>query len=265
MRVIISLTAIPPRFHGLNALYKSLAAQTHPVDRIEINIPRTYRNPKFGGYSTALIPDAFDIYFVDQDLGPATKIIPTIQRYWGQEVLIIYLDDDRVYRTDLVETLVLLAKKHPTSAVAAHTVSVKRQLIEAYWRRRPALYRFLRLITLNVWNPKRAVDNDSFRIAEGFGGVLVRPEFFDPRILDYPSHLRSVDDVWISGMLTLTQHSIVSVSSLKPSSQPIIVDGKDTGSCDALLRSRDNDLDRYQANEKCIRYLQERYGLWDGL
>jgi hypothetical protein len=265
MRVIISLTAIPPRFHGLSALHKSLAAQTYPVDHIEINIPRTYRNPKFEGYSTELIPEAFDIHFVDQDLGPVTKIAPTIQRYWGQEVLIIYLDDDRIYRPDLVETLVRLAKQHPSSAIAAHTVAVRRQLREAYWRQRPTLYRIIRLLTLNFWNPKRAVDNDAFRIAEGFGGVLVRPEFFDGQIAKCPSHLRNVDDVWLSGMLALHQHNIISVPSLRPSSQPNIVDGEDTGNFDALVRSRDEDLDRYQANELCIRYLQDRFGLWNGL
>jgi hypothetical protein len=265
MRIIISLTSIPPRFQGLPAILESLLRQSVTPTKIEINIPKKYRNPKFTMYSASQIPEGFEVRIVEEDYGPATKILPTVQRYRDQDVVIIYVDDDRIYRPDLIESLVTMAEQHPTCAIAAYTVSVKRQLRESYWRKRPLNYRLCRLATFGTWNPKRAADHDEFRIAEGFGGVLVRPHFFDNQLFNFPDHLRSVDDVWISGMLSIHGHSIIEASSIKPSSQPNKVHGKDIGLLHALVQSTHENRDRFEVNEMCIRHLQEHFGIWKNI
>ena len=259
---IVSLTSIPSRFAGLGNVVENLKNQSIPPSSIEINIPNEYRNRSFEANDLSAIPKDVSVYRVDHDWGPATKIIPTVQRYRSQDLPIIYLDDDRVYRADLIETFLAESHKYPNNAIAAHTVSVERQLREAFWKLHPIRYRCSRIFSAGFWNPKKQADGFKSRIAEGFGGVLIKPSFFDERIFDYPDHLRSVDDVWISGMLALADHDPITISSLQPSSEPNIIDGRDVGQFDALVSSMHNTLDRFQANTACITYLQKKFGIW---
>ena len=156
--IIVSLTTIPPRFRLLNAVIESLVNQTLQPFKIELNIPKTYRNPRYGKAPAINIDSIVDVYECPKDWGPATKLLPTLERYWTSNAIIVYVDDDRIYRSDLIEKLVAYSKKNPDNTIAAHSVSVKRQLIEAYWKERPLAYRFIRTSTLGLWNPKRAAD-----------------------------------------------------------------------------------------------------------
>ena len=102
-----------------------------------------------------------------------------------------------------------------------------------------------------VWKRSGYVD-----IFEGCGGVLVRPEFFDDTAFDIPDLARSVDDVWLSGMLAA--HGV-----------PIWLDGnryepENTAaeSFDPLVTSVIDGADRADSNRAAIQYLQKTYGIW---
>ncbi len=50
-------------------------------------------------------------------------------------------------------------------------------------------------------------------ICQGFGGVLVEPSFFPETVFDIPELLWMVDDVWLSGQLTINSIQIRQVSN----------------------------------------------------
>ncbi|OZA04987.1 MAG: hypothetical protein B7Y02_15940 [Rhodobacterales bacterium 17-64-5] len=96
-------------------------------------------------------------------------------------------------------------------------------------------------------------------VAEGFGGVLVRPEFFDDAVSDIPPILWAVDDVWISGHLTRRGIPIwVEMAGARISN---IGDMNETF---ALYRAELDGARRDDANRACVDYMREPYGIWGG-
>lgn len=263
--IIISLTTIPPRIHMIEPVIQSLLHQTVRPTRIELNVPIQYRNPKYQNEFRINVHQSVDVVRCETDWGPATKLLPTLIRYRDQDVVIIYVDDDRIYRNDLVEKLVHSGREHPHAAISAHTVSVKRQLIEAFWRARPLQYKLQRIGTMGMWNPKRRTDEEPDRIAEGFGGVLVKPSFFDQRVFECPDRFTSVDDVWISGCLTAMGHAPVGCKSACPSTMPNIQNSIDAGHLDGLSTNTHAGMNRFEANAACIEYMQDEFGIWRGI
>jgi hypothetical protein len=55
--------------------------------------------------------------FRTEDLGPATKLIPTVERIIDPETIIIVADDDLVYHTDMVKEQVINQVKFPEAIV----------------------------------------------------------------------------------------------------------------------------------------------------
>lgn len=114
-KAIVTLTTIPERLldthYGESGVYsciKSLCEQTYENYEIHFNVPDYYKLRQ----TTYEIPDwliglqnNFDKLkiFRVQDVGPSTKILPTIQRIEQSECVIIVVDDDMVYRDALVE------------------------------------------------------------------------------------------------------------------------------------------------------------------
>jgi len=114
-KVVITLTTIPERLsntsygeRGVQACIKSLCEQTYPNYEIHFNIPNTY---KLHGVEYN-IPEwlaemekehsHLKLYRVE-DVGPSTKILPTIQRVEDPSTILIVVDDDMIYRKELVE------------------------------------------------------------------------------------------------------------------------------------------------------------------
>jgi glycosyltransferase involved in cell wall biosynthesis len=110
-KVVITLTTVAERLsdtkygeNGIISCIKSLQNQSYTDFEIHFNIPyiSAYSMEKY------VIPDwlhQFDkvkIFRMD-DLGAATKIIPTIERITNPETIIIVCDDDLVYHEDMVK------------------------------------------------------------------------------------------------------------------------------------------------------------------
>lgn len=260
---IVSLTTIPTRFEGLSNLAWHLAKQSVQPIAYEINIPTTYRNPDFNNFDTSQIPNLFNVKPIETDWGPGSKIIPTVERYMDEDIPIIYIDDDRLYDCHLFSRLLRESELAPNACIAASTVSVTRQLEEAYWRTKPTLYRTLRLASCGLWNPKRQQDRSPLRIAEGYAGVLVKPRFFDRSLFEYPEHLRNVDDVWISACMTKNGVPIKKCEMFSHQMNwPSEINQEDIGRRNALLHTISNGLDRSALNAACIKYVQEQFGIW---
>ena len=111
-KIVVCLTTIPSRVKYLEATLRSIQNQSIKPSSIELNIPYKYRRSDIGQIELASIPEAFDIYRCE-DFGPATKLIPTLERHRSSDTLIIYCDDDRIYHKDWIKRLVSTYQANP--------------------------------------------------------------------------------------------------------------------------------------------------------
>ena len=196
---LVTLTTIPSRLPHIAATLKSLMRQKRAPSRIVINLPdfskrenAPYTMPAFlhGLKSVEIIRCA--------DLGPATKVIPTLLREPPRRKIIV-VDDDRIYPPNLVGDLEDAADRDVASAFGMSGWVVPADLID-----RPATIRDnLQMRPPSSVRARRLSTPMAVDVLQGLSGYLVRPGFFDlKKLTDYsgaPPESFFVDDVWISG------------------------------------------------------------------
>ncbi len=222
MALIVTLSSIPPRFPQLGPTLETLLAQTARADRVILYIPRTYRRfPDWDGALPA-VPAGVEIVRADRDFGPSTKLLPALRAFAGQDVEILFCDDDRHYPPDWAASFLAARRAHPDCAIAQRGLDLtSKGLVARPDRKRPRARPRERSTDLDyqvryLWRRLRAWPSgrrprpparrrfrrsgyvDSF---EGCAGVLVRPEFFDPRVFDIPGIAWAHDDIWLSAAL----------------------------------------------------------------
>lgn len=117
-KFIVSLTTSPQRISKIKPMVFSILNQSRNPDLFILNIPKTFHRTG----ETYTIPDFITnnnitVNMIDQDYGPATKIIPTVtllkeENYDSINTYIIYLDDDVIYRPHMLKTLQFLFSIH---------------------------------------------------------------------------------------------------------------------------------------------------------
>lgn len=190
---VISLTTTPKRLLNISETLKSLLDQSMQVEKIYLNIP--YRLKKTG--QPYIIPTYLQnlksIEIVRcEDYGPATKLLPVLNKVKPDD-MIIYLDDDNIYPYRLVENLVTGSKKYPNCAICIAGLQINRATHKTY--------------------KKIAMFDTKVDIVQGYAGVLVKPKYFCfDEIFDYfkaPKEFFTNDDFWIS--YQLTKYKIASI------------------------------------------------------
>jgi hypothetical protein len=282
MRHVISLTTIPPRFGLIGPTLRSLLAQRLRPEAIELWIPRAYRRfPQWGGALPDL-PEGVTLMRTETDLGPATKILPAARAYRGQEIDLVYLDDDHIYGRDWTRTALDLRRAHPAAVICGAGLSITRyygyvHAEEPKPRAVPAPRAMLQprftlrwLMRTAGFGPDlerayrlsyRRFDRSGYiDVAEGFGGVVVRPGFLDDAAFDIPPVVWAVDDIWLSGTYTRlgvpiwADRSLDDVRENRAPSAGAYPLGK------AVLEG----ANRHQANRACIEHMRAAYGIWGG-
>lgn len=163
-------------------MLRSLSAgQTRPPDEIHLNIPR--RLARTG--EEYVIPDFLEKYPVrihrTEDFGPATKLVPTLERVTDPNTWILAVDDDVRYLPAALERLEDAAVADPDSAHGYADY--------ALWRK---------------WRSGEPVD-----ILAGYAGYVVRRGFFGHDFRGYFEAAISnqacffQDDVVVSNYLAL--------------------------------------------------------------
>lgn len=265
-RVIVSLTAVPPRFPYLDEVLQSLLRQTVVPEEIILNIPRIYRRDAFNPYSPPAVPAGVEINLVDRDYGPATKVLPTIQKYQGEDVFIFFCDDDKVHDPDALGRFLGAALAHPDAAICGEASDVQENcavefrgsLLPRYVRRKKDFsYRLKRILSLGRWKSRKASTSGYADVLEGWGGVMVRPHFFGSEVFDIPDPLWMVDDFWLSGHLTAR-----GIPIWLSASGPRVRGNRNEVKKWALRTQVVSGMDRTALNEACVRYYQEHYGIW---
>ncbi len=281
MRHIISLTTIPPRFGMIGPTLASLLAQKERPEEIRLYLPRHYR--RFASYDGSLpnVPDGVTIVQVDDDLGPATKVLYAARSLRGQAVEVLFCDDDHHYGPDWSARLLRARQAQPDAAVTASGRSVESLGLKAHMTGRqpqvvlaPPLREQVGFQIRRLWadrprrNPPEVVLRPAYRIvtragycdlAEGFCGVAIRPDFLDDAAFVIPPVFWSVDDVWLSGMLARRGVPIWAIAGR--TSARLILKVNDVA---PLYMSKFDGVGRTEANRTCAQYFQQTYGLWGG-
>jgi hypothetical protein len=197
--IVISLTTTPSRIGLIEHTLKSLLDQTRMPGRIVLNIPAFSQREQV----PYVVPEALtrlqSVHIQrSDDLGPATKLIPTLDAQ-PPDTPILVVDDDRIYPDWLVRHYERAAAAQPDRALTLSGWVAPKNLIDAQTTilgnllmRPPTPIRGTRLRT-----PRR-ID-----VMQGVMSYLVRPRFFDlDEVAQFtgPQELCYVDDVRTSAL-----------------------------------------------------------------
>ncbi|WP_292286725.1 hypothetical protein [Marivita sp.] len=221
----IALTSIPPRFGTLAKVTQRLLAQTMPV-RVVVSIPRRYR--RFPGVvPDPDLPPGVILRRTPEDYGPASKLLGVVEDPEVNDIL--YCDDDWLYAPTWAEALTT-ARSGPGMAVAASTFPVSRI--------------------------KRSAQPRLDRVAQGFAGVLVNRDMFQPDLFHLPDAAFATDDIWLSGYMAARNISVVPAPAARALCAPVPVEGPQ------LQDSQVGGVSRAGANIACADALTRLFGVW---
>ena len=127
------------------------------------------------------------------------ELLPTLLRYKDDNVVIIYCDDDRIYAPNWIERLLSVHKANNECCVGDELYDIP-YYVNSITIKKSVGYRLKRIFSFGLWNPRKR-NYKKAAILEGYGGVLVRPEFFDHSVFELPDQFFPVDDIWLSAKL----------------------------------------------------------------
>lgn len=189
--IIISLTTFPGRISSLKYTLISIFKQTILPDKIIVNLITTEcPNGKKDLPKEVLEFQQYGVEFVfrDENLKPHNKYYYTFKDYPNS--LIITIDDDFYYKSNLIENLLNLHKLHP-NAVCSNLV---RKIISNNGH-------FISYKQWNIYN-QNVIGNEY--LALGFGGVLYPAKLFDKTVLLNKNLFKeislSTDDLWLKAI-----------------------------------------------------------------
>lgn len=221
-KVIVSLSTSPKRISKIEPVINNMLEQTLVPDVIVLNLPIIFKrnNSKFTLPLPTFIKDNSKILvnFVD-DIGPITKVLPTVKLYSDPETIIISIDDDIIYPKNRIQELVETAVKYPNAVVSSSEV-LKEEFVEGW---RGVLYRQKHLVNFPVRDIK-----------------------------DFPRQCYLGDDLIISNYLKKNNIPVIYV----PSKVPIPLQyGEEE---DALHKSHDSPTFYGHDYDGCIEYLKKK-------
>jgi hypothetical protein len=186
----VSLTTIPSRIGRIGRVLNSLIDQTCPADEIVLAVPDRSRreNVEYDIPNGIATSDAITILRCN-DAGPATKLLPAIEREQDPKALLVAVDDDTVYPPEFLETLLTWHRRYPDHTLGYRGWRVPKTM---RWEDAPFVY------GTEIRSPE-PVD-----VVTGVWGLAVQPRFFDGSVFDAssaPPEAFFVDDVWFNGNL----------------------------------------------------------------
>lgn len=205
-KVVASLTTSPSRLNLLEPVIIALLTQDYKPWQIEINLPEKYKNKEEYKIPDFLLPREdgtfkypnVKIFRQDKDIGPATKIIPTILRYKNDpDVYIISFDDDHKYPPKMISTLLKGLKVYGDKNI--YTIGGINMHVGAK-------------MTLEGYNPYFTGRVD---VLEGVFGVLYNPRLFEEDLMPYFEKIikckecLTSDDITISNYLAMKNIKII--------------------------------------------------------
>ena len=261
--LIISLTTTPPRMGMITPTLQDLLAQHAFVQEIRLNIPRSYRRFEFDLNQLPQFPPGIRVVLVGEDFGPATKILPTVRDHAGQDIDILFCDDDQRYEKDWAARFVETRQQQPTACLVESGYDLpykhaNRTLFpRAEQRKKDLRYRLFRAATALQRRPPPYTKSGYVDILRGYRGAMVHAYDFLDTVFDIPDILWTVDDVWLSGQLALNNVPVWLLADVPPS-----VPAPKADKIEALRTFTYKGHDRRLADASCVAFFQENYNIW---
>ena len=201
--IIVSMTSFPARIRFVPKTMERLMNQTVKPDRIILWLSRDQFPNEEQDLPIRLIEmkaQGLEIEWCDGDIRSYKKFIPALQKY--PDSILIIVDDDLIYDTNMVETLMEGHRLYPNAIVASRTHRVtysESGVIDPYmnWDRQYLNHIF-------------EVRRDLF--FTGGAGTLIPPHSFTEEIFNY-NVIRELcpytDDAWLNVMARLNDTPIV--------------------------------------------------------
>ena len=129
MKIIVSMTSWPKRICNVAAVVKSLLDQDVEPDIVQINLSEDeFENKELDFPEDLKILLAenkkVEIHWVKGNDGVFKKIIPTLKKHYGEEYLLLSVDDDWIYRNDYVKIMVDYINKYNSDSFCLSTSPV---------------------------------------------------------------------------------------------------------------------------------------------
>jgi hypothetical protein len=195
--VVVTLTTSPKRIDKIEPVIDSIMNQTSVPDKIVLNVPFVYKrnNSTFGEVPDFLLNNPRIHINRCEDIGPATKVLPTVKIVRPHTIL-ISIDDDIVYPEDTIATLLEMSKIYPEAAITGNS-------------RMPLEH--------DDYLPHRRDETKPFQLAElveGHASVLYRREF----LLDF-----DYDDILTTPLSCYLGDDLILSNHLRRKNIPILV------------------------------------------
>ena len=197
--IVVSFTTIPSRIEHISPTIKSLLYQKRLPKKIILCLPhKSFRDGEAYNIPSWIEElESVQILRVDQDYGPATKFIPTLEKMEGDEAILV-LDDDHIYPPGYIQEFEKGNDMYPDFLLTASGWRVPKDLVD-----KPTS--FISNILKTPPTPVKGTRIGKLYqtdIVQGYAGYLIKPQFFDiQKLKNYegtPEILKYVDDVWIS-------------------------------------------------------------------
>jgi len=263
--MIVTLSTIPPRFGEIGKTLKSILHQKLPAEQIILYIPKSYRRfPEWGG-ALPSVPDGVSIHRTETDLGPATKVLPAVREFAGKSTDILFCDDDVVYDPHWTRRFADLRKTMPKACLAeagkdiadiAPASRSPERLPRAGGGVRDWRSRLASIIRHRQRRASFFLNSGYCDVFLGVSGVMVRPEFFSQTAFDIPEILWTVDDFWLSGHLE-TRGVPIWLNADAPRRAD-----RASRKVESLKAMVHDGYDRHAANQACVDYYRQNYGIW---
>jgi hypothetical protein len=249
--VIISLTTSPKRISQIKPTLDRIMEQTVLPDAIVLNLPHVFKRngETFGDLPEFITTNPLVKINRCEDIGPATKILPTAKLYSDPETIIISIDDDILYTPNMIETYLKYSSMFPDVVVSSSS-------------------NYLRSAPPKNINESDLPPNTYFsEFLEGYSGVLYKKRFLDiimkdltdEYILQLPKYCFQSDDFLLSNSLTRNGIPIFIINKSDIVEHPLEYgEGKDALHHGANETSLGND-DNYN---KCARFMRETNGVY---
>ncbi|MEL7117370.1 MAG: hypothetical protein AAGP08_17595 [Pseudomonadota bacterium] len=205
--ILVTLTTTPSRITLLEHTLKSLLDQSRPPKRIVLNVPEVSIREGV----PYVIPDSLKtLKCLDirrtEDLGPGTKLIPTLATEAPDQSLLV-LDDDRIYPAWLIARYEDEMRISPDAALTMGGWVVPETLEDTF----TTIWTSLFLLPPAPIRAPRIQRPREIDVMLGVFSYLVKPRFFDLaeiQTLDGPPELRYVDDVRTSALCKVPKYVI---------------------------------------------------------
>lgn len=224
-----------------------------------------------------MVPASVNLIEVEDDFGPASKVLHAAQDLKGTSTPILFCDDDRLYPATWADGLLRSHAVNTSSCIAVHgrhlheivdsaplslpgpRAKVGKEFFDPAYRWKRTLQRVKQMRATPIGDkPFRGLVARAgyTEIMLGYAGALVLPDFFDDAFFDIPDDVWMVDDIWLSGHMARREVPIWLPKRLsvcqRASNDPV----------EALRNSSFKGADRDGSNKRAISYFQDTYGVW---